>query len=53
MYLLDTNVVSELRKANSGKANAKVIAWAGSVSASSLFLSVITILELETGILLI
>lgn len=53
MYLLDTNVVSELRKAKSGKADAKVIAWAGGVSASSLFLSVITILELETGILLI
>ena len=53
MYLLDTNVVSELRKAKSGKADPKVIAWAKSVSASSLFLSVITILELETGILLI
>jgi hypothetical protein len=50
MYLLDTNVVSELRKARSG--NAKVIAWAQSVSTSSLFLSVITVLELETGILL-
>ena len=37
MYLLDTNVVSELRKAKSGKADAKVIAWAASVSASSLF----------------
>ena len=53
MYLLDTNVVSELRKAKSGKAHAKVIAWAASVSASSLFLSVVTVLELETGILLI
>ena len=53
MHLLDTNVVSELRKAKSGKADAKVIAWAGSVSASSLFLSVVTILELETGIALI
>lgn len=53
MYLLDTNVVSELRKAKSGKADKNVITWAASVSASSLFLSVITILELETGILLI
>ncbi len=53
MYLLDTNVVSELRKAKSDKADKQVIAWANSVSASSLFLSVITILELETGILLI
>lgn len=51
MYLLDTNVVSELRKA--GKADKNVSAWAESVPANSLFLSAITILELETGILLI
>ncbi len=53
MYLLDTNVISELRKANSGKAEKKVVAWANSVSAPRLFLSVISVLELETGILLI
>lgn len=53
MYLLDTNVVSELRKAKGGKADKNVKAWADSVSATSMFLSVITILELETGILLI
>jgi predicted nucleic acid-binding protein len=51
MYLLDTNVVSELRKAKSGKANKNVIAWAKTISPSHLFLSVISILELETGIL--
>ena len=53
MYLLDTNVVSELRKAKAGKADKNVIAWAASVSADSLFLSAITILELETGIQLV
>lgn len=53
MYLLDTNVVSELRKAKAGQADKNVTAWADSVSATSLFLSVITVLELETGILLI
>ncbi len=53
MYLLDTNVISELRKAKSGKANKNVVAWANSVPATSLFLSVITILELETGLLLV
>lgn len=53
MYLLDTNVISELRKTKSGKANKNVVQWANSVSAPSLFLSVITILELETGILLV
>lgn len=53
MFLLDTTIISELRKAKSGKADKNVVAWANSVSASSLYLSVITILELETGILLI
>jgi len=42
-----------LRKAKGGKADKNVTAWAESVSAASLFLSAITILELETGILLI
>jgi len=53
MYLLDTNVISELRKAKSGKANKNVIAWAKKISPSSLFLSVISILELETGVLIV
>ncbi|MBI5899574.1 MAG: type II toxin-antitoxin system VapC family toxin [Rhodocyclales bacterium] len=53
MFLLDTNVVSELRKAKSGKADANVIAWAGSIASGSLFISVITLLELETGVLLL
>lgn len=53
MYLLDTNVVSELRKAKSGKASKQVIALANSISATTLFLSVITILEIESGILLV
>lgn len=53
MYLLDTNIVSELRKAKTNKADKNVIAWAISVPATSLFLSVISILELEAGVLLI
>jgi predicted nucleic acid-binding protein len=53
MYLLDTNVVSELRKAKSGKINRHVKAWAKSVSTATLFLSAISILELEIGILLV
>ena len=52
MYVLDTNVVSELRKARSQRAEPRVLAWADSVSAASLFLSAITVLELETGVLL-
>ncbi len=53
MFVLDTNVVSELRKAKAGKADKHVTAWASKVPASSLFVSAITILELETGVLLV
>ena len=52
MYLLDTNVVSELRKVNAGKADRGVKAWSGTVDAASMFLSAITVLELELGALL-
>jgi toxin FitB len=56
MYLLDTNVVSEMRKAQSGRSgpargDARVKAWLGSVPASTLYLSTITVLELEIGCL--
>ena len=53
MYLLDTNVVSELRKAKSGKADKNVVDWAENIPVINLHLSVITILEIETGILLV
>jgi len=51
MFILDTNVISELRKAKSGKADSKVMAWAAAINADVLFLSAITILELEMGVL--
>lgn len=51
MFVLDTNVVSELRKAKAGKADRNVAAWASGVPAAALFISAITILELETGVL--
>lgn len=51
MYLLDTNVISELRKATSNKINPKVKRWAETIAPSSMFMSVITILEIEQGIL--
>ncbi len=53
MYVLDTNVVSELRKIRAGKADPNVAAWAEKVDATDLFVSAITIMELELGILLI
>jgi hypothetical protein len=52
-FLLDTNVISELRKAKTDKINPNVKAWAESVLPNELFLSVITLLELEMGIGLI
>jgi toxin FitB len=51
MFVLDTNVVSELRKVRLGKADTNVTAWTESVDASNLFVSVITIMELELGVL--
>ncbi|TCP64877.1 type II toxin-antitoxin system VapC family toxin [Sphingomonas sp. PP-CE-1G-424] len=53
MYLLDTNALSELRKRRSGKISAAVEAWAGSVDQADMFLSVITIMEIELGIALL
>jgi len=51
MYLLDTNVVSELRKAQ--KSHPSVRMWAHTMPAAGLYLSVISILELEIGVLLV
>ena len=52
MYLLDTNVVSELRKVRLGKADSRVSKWADGVDATDLYISVITVQELEIGVLL-
>lgn len=51
MYVLDTNVVSELRKVRLGKADMNVAAWTETVDATELFVSAITIMELELGVL--
>ena len=47
MYLLDTDVISELRRR---RRNRNVVAWISDVSAADLFLSVVTIGEIELGI---
>lgn len=52
MYVLDTNVVSELRKIRLGKADSQFAIWADSIEAMDLYLSAITIQELEIGVLL-
>ena len=51
MYVLDTNAVSELRKVRAGKADPNFSAWIDKVDAADLFVSVITIMELELGVL--
>jgi hypothetical protein len=50
MYVLDTNVISELRQGKP-KQSAAVRSWAANVPVSQLFLTAISILELEKGVL--
>ncbi len=49
MFVLDTNVVSELRRPK--RADPKVAAWAASVPLARIFLSAVTIFEIELGAL--
>ncbi len=51
MWLLDTNVLSELRRRD--RTHPNVAAWADALHPQDLFLSVITILEIEAGALMI
>lgn len=53
MFVLDTDVVSELRKVEAGKGHRQVAAWSEQVLVGETFLAAITILELELGILLL
>ena len=50
-YLLDTNVVSELRKSPRGRQNHHVVEWAGKVAAHDMYISAVTVEELEIGVL--
>ena len=52
MYLLDTNVISELRKVKSGKVDKNVQEWSIHIDPQLMYVSSITIHELELGILL-
>ena len=51
MFVLDTNVISELRKVGDGKADVRVAAWVSDRDAASLYISALTLMELEIGIL--
>lgn len=47
MFLLDTNAISELRRP--ARANPGLLAWAGGVPPADLFISAITLFEVELG----
>ncbi len=51
MFLLDTNVVSELRKLGDGKADSRVVGWISERDAASFYISALALMELEIGIL--
>jgi predicted nucleic acid-binding protein len=49
VHLLDTGVVWELRQARAGTGDPGLAAWAAGVPRTSLFVSAVTLLELEAG----
>lgn len=51
MYLLDINVITELRKVVDGRVDPHVAAWQARVDRTACFLSAITLMELEIGVL--
>ena len=51
MFVLDTNVISELRKLGDGRADARVAAWISRRDAANFYISALTLMELEIGIL--
>ena len=53
MFLLDTNVLSELRKAGDGKANPNVVAWLAEHNATAFYVSAVVLMEIELGTLLV
>ena len=50
MFVLDTNIISELRS-STRSSSLKVHRWAASVDVTQFYLSAITVMELETGVL--
>jgi toxin FitB len=53
MFILDTNVLSEMRRIRFGRGDRNVETWANRVNSADLFLSAITVEELEIGVLLV
>jgi predicted nucleic acid-binding protein len=53
MYLLDTNIVSELRKLAGGKCDPGVAKWVDAAAPEACFISAVTVKELEYGVMLV
>ena len=51
MYILDTNVISEFRKIGNNTCHPNVLSWSNTIDVPLLYLSVITLMELEIGCL--
>jgi predicted nucleic acid-binding protein len=51
MYLVDTNVLSELRKRGDPRVDPNVLRWEQGVPTVELFISVMTLFEMELGVL--
>ncbi|MFG6460472.1 PIN domain-containing protein [Roseateles sp. DXS20W] len=49
MFLLDTGIVLELRKAKAAQADAGLLAWAGGIPRQKLFISALNLLEIESA----
>jgi predicted nucleic acid-binding protein len=52
-YLVDTNVISELRRQAKGRADPNVVRWASAQPSDSMYVSALTLFELERGVLLV
>ena len=50
-FLLDTNVVSELKKIGKGTADENVVSWVDTIPSTQIFISVVTVEEIEIGVL--
>lgn len=51
MYLLDTNVISEVRKIKTGKANPNFVKWFSTIAEQDIFINATVLMEIERGIL--
>ena len=51
MYLLDTNAISEMRKAQQGKASPAFTAWLKGRNGATLYTCAVVMMELERGVL--